>query len=159
MTENTPSSAELLAFTTEVVAAHLGNNAVSPADVPALIKAVHDTLAETSSTQPQAEPTPTPAVPIKKSVQPDYLVCLEDGKKLKTLKRHLFTSHDMTPEEYREKWGLNRDYPMVAPNYAQQRSELATRIGLGKRATKGTQKTKSGSKRQPRRTRKVHGTE
>lgn len=155
MADDIPSSAELIALTTQVVSAHVGNNAVSPADVPALIKAVHDALVESSGTKFQEEPAPTPAVPIKKSVQPDHLVCLEDGKKHKMLRRHLLTAHGMTPDEYRERWGLGRDYPMVAPNYAQQRSELATRIGLGKRPKTGDQKKSAGVKRQPRKARKA----
>lgn len=121
---------ELLELTTEIVAAHVSNNAVQVADLPGLIKEIHGTLAGLGKAEPEPE-RPQPAVPIKKSVTPDYIVCLEDGKKLKMLKRHLKTAYNMTPEEYRERWGLAPDYPMVAPNYAQHRSNLAKQIGLG----------------------------
>ncbi len=125
---------ELLEHTTEIVAAHVANNPVSVNDLPDLIRQVYSTLAQVDAVaSPQVE-KPQPAVPIKKSVTPDYLICLEDGKKLKMLKRHLKTAYDMSPEEYREKWGLPHDYPMVAPNYAAQRSTLAKKIGLGTRA-------------------------
>ncbi|MBB4314631.1 putative transcriptional regulator [Roseospira marina] len=102
-------------------------------DLTALIQDVHRSLSTIGQATPEAE-RPQPAVPIKKSVQPDFIVCLEDGKKLKMLKRHLKTAYDMTPEEYRDRWGLPTDYPMVAPNYAQHRSALAKKIGLGTRA-------------------------
>jgi predicted transcriptional regulator len=124
---------ELMVLTTNIVSAHVSNNSVAVADLPRLIQDVHDTLASLSQ-GPAAEPErPTPAVPIKKSIMPEYLVCLEDGKKLKMLKRHLKTAYNMTPEEYRERWGLSADYPMVAPSYAKQRSRLAKEIGLGTR--------------------------
>jgi predicted transcriptional regulator len=127
------SHADLLALTTEIVSSHVSNNTVSQQDISGLIEQVFRTLsglghgvsAAASGDRPQ------PAVPIKKSVTPDYIVCLEDGKKLKMLKRHLKTAYDMSPEEYRERWGLPNDYPMVAPNYAKQRSRLAKDIGLG----------------------------
>ena len=125
---------ELLALTTNIVAAHVSNNSVALTDLPRLIREVHDTLA-TVGAAPQREPErPAPAVQIKKSVTPEFIICLEDGKKLKMLKRHLKTAYNMTPEEYRERWGLAADYPMVAPNYAKQRSKLAKEIGLGTRA-------------------------
>ncbi len=127
---------ELLSLTTDIVAAHVSSNTVPVADVPKMIEEVFRTLAQVGSESAQPE-RPTPAVPIKKSVTPEYIVCLEDGKKLKMLKRHLKTAYDMTPEEYRERWGLSADYPMVAPNYAQHRSELAKKIGLGTKARKG----------------------
>ncbi|HLW26332.1 MAG TPA: MucR family transcriptional regulator [Kiloniellales bacterium] len=133
----TPKSSELLSLTTNIVSAHVSNNAVSPGDVPTLIREVYEVLAEVGGSAPKQEERPEPAVPIKKSITPDYLVCLEDGKKLKMLKRHLKTAYGMTPEEYREKWGLPSDYPMVASNYARQRSELAKQIGLGRQARKG----------------------
>ncbi len=110
-------------------------------DLPGLIATVHETLG-TLGTE-EAAPRPKPAVPIKQSVKPDYIVCLEDGEKMKMIKRHIKTSHNMTPEEYRQRWGLSRDYPLVAPNYAKQRSALAKKIGLGRKA--GT-KTKKPSK-------------
>ncbi|MCB9983223.1 MAG: MucR family transcriptional regulator [Rhodospirillales bacterium] len=126
---------EYLAFATEIVSAYLSNNAVAPGDIPAIIEQVYRTLANVNADSHfSGADRPQPAVPIKKSVMPDYLICLEDGKKLKMLKRHLKTAYGMSPEEYRERWGLPRDYPMVAPNYAEQRSKLAKDIGLG---TKG----------------------
>ena len=115
----------------EVVAAYVRNNPVPTKDLAGVINTVHNSLADLSnggSEQPQLR---DPAVPVRKSIRPDYIVCLEDGKKLKMLKRHLRTSYGMTPEEYRLKWGLAPDYPMVAPNYAKQRSEFAKKIGLG----------------------------
>ncbi|HTK83811.1 MAG TPA: MucR family transcriptional regulator [Patescibacteria group bacterium] len=122
----------LLALTTEIVAAHLGNSQVASEEIPTVIQKVYQTLAgldgsgkETGADRPQ------PAVPVKKSVNPEYIVCLEDGKKLKMLKRHLKSAYGMTPEQYRERWSLPADYPMVAPNYARQRSRLAKEIGLG----------------------------
>jgi predicted transcriptional regulator len=127
-----PPAADLLGLTAEIVAAHVSNNPVSLGDLPNLIQEVYRTLASVG--QPAAKPQPErpqPAVPIKKSITPEYLVCLEDGKKLKMLKRHLQTSYNMTPEQYRERWGLPPDYPMVAPNYAKHRSTLAKKIGLG----------------------------
>jgi predicted transcriptional regulator len=125
---NSDQSSDLLALTTEIVAAHVSNNTVPVGDLPQLINQVYNSLANIGSV-PAA-----PAVPIKKSVHPDFIVCLEDGKKLKMLKRHLKTAYNMTPEAYRERWGLTADYPMVAPNYARQRSRLAKEIGLGTRA-------------------------
>ena len=131
--EQTIGRGEILALTTEIVSAHLANNSVTQNDVAGLIQSVFSKLTELA----QGEETPsvelTPAVPIKKSVTDDYIVCLEDGKKLKMLKRHLKTAYNMSPEEYRERWGLPADYPMVAPNYAKQRSKLAKDIGLGTR--------------------------
>ncbi|MFQ5774125.1 MAG: MucR family transcriptional regulator [Kiloniellaceae bacterium] len=125
---------ELLALTTNIVAAHVANNSVALADLPRLIREVHETLASVGAGAAREPERPTPAVPIRKSVTPEHIVCLEDGKKLKMLKRHLKTAYNMTPEEYRERWGLAADYPMVAPNYAKQRSKLAKEIGLGTRA-------------------------
>jgi predicted transcriptional regulator len=121
---------EMLELTTEIVAAHVGNNPIPASELPSLIQEVYRTLVSVGTTPPVPE-RPNPAVPPKKSVFPDYIVCLEDGKKLKMLKRHLKTSYNMTPEEYRERWGLGSDYPMVAPNYAKHRSNLAKEIGLG----------------------------
>ena len=125
---------ELLVLTSEIVSAYVANNALSTAEVPALIESVFKTLSHVDVGQDLHKDRPQPAVPIKKSVQPDYLICLEDGKKLKMLKRHLKTAYNMSPAEYRERWGLPSDYPMVAPNYAERRSQLAKEIGLG---TKG----------------------
>ena len=114
---------------TEIVSAYVSNNNVPTNQIADLIMSVHQTLMNVGETPPQ---TLRPAVPIKQSVKPDYIVCLEDGKKLKMLKRHLRTSYNLSPKEYRQKWGLLVDYPMVAPKYAAQRSELAKKIGLGK---------------------------
>ncbi|MTI08743.1 MucR family transcriptional regulator [Curvivirga aplysinae] len=137
MTENTPkldASDSLLELTSEIVAAHVSNNSVNAEELPALIEQVYSTLANVGSGGDAIDDDqPITAVPIKKSITPDYIICLEDGKKLKMLKRHLKTAYDMTPEEYKERWGLPADYPMVAPNYAKQRSKLAKKIGLGTR--------------------------
>lgn len=122
---------DLLALTTDIVSAHLANNQVAADEIPAIIQRVYRTLATVNGDGGVSAERPQPAVPIKKSVTPDYIICLEDGKKLKMLKRHLKTAYDMTPEDYRERWGLPADYPMVAPNYAKQRSRLAKEIGLG----------------------------
>ncbi|MEX0921493.1 MAG: MucR family transcriptional regulator [Rhodovibrionaceae bacterium] len=132
-----PKPSELLSLTSNIVAAHVANNSVPVADLSILIRDVYNTLANVGGSAPKIEERPTPAVPIKKSIAPDHIICLEDGKKLKMLKRHLKTAYNMTPEEYREKWGLPADYPMVAPNYAKQRSRLAKQIGLGTRARRG----------------------
>ncbi len=133
MNSESPSNA-LLSLTTEIVAAHVSNNTVPLSELPSLIEQVYRSLASVGTEPAPVEERPQPAVPIKKSVTPDFIICLEDGKKLKMLKRHLKTAYDMTPEEYRERWGLPADYPMVAPNYARQRSSLAKQIGLGTRA-------------------------
>ena len=122
----------LLPLVTDIVAAHTSNNTVTLGDLPLLIREVFGALATVGGGPPVQE-RPAPAVPIKKSITPDYIVCLEDGKKLKMLKRHLRTAYGMSPEEYRERWGLPSDYPMVAPAYAKQRSRLAREIGLGTR--------------------------
>src|SRR5437899_7168295 len=136
--ETTEQSNDLLALTTEIVAAHVSNNTVAVNDLPQLINQIYSSLANigTAPTAPAARPQP--AVTIKKSVQPDFIVCLEDGKKLKMLKRHLKTAYNMTPESYRERWNLSPDYPMVAPNYARQRSRLAKEIGLSTRARRAS---------------------
>ncbi|NVJ98760.1 MAG: MucR family transcriptional regulator [Alphaproteobacteria bacterium] len=123
---------ELLALTAEIVSSHVANNSVDVAELPQLIEKVFQTLHALGGENAAAETRPEPAVPIKKSITPNYMICLEDGKKLKMLKRHLKTQYDMSPEEYRERWGLPGDYPMVAPNYAEQRRELAKKIGLGR---------------------------
>ncbi len=129
-------STELQSLTAKVVAAYVGNNAVAVNDLPSLISNVQAAfrgLGEEKAAP--AKPELTPAVPIKKSVTPDFIVCLEDGKKLKMLKRHLKTVYDLSPEEYRAKWSLPPEYPMVAPNYAKARSEMATKLGLGRKRT------------------------
>ena len=130
-----PNVSELLELTTEIVAAHASNNTVAPGDLPQLIQDVYKALV-VAGTTPAVPERPRPAVSVKKSVFPDYIVCLEDGKKLKMLKRHLKTAYNLTPQEYRERWGLPPDYPMVAPNYAKHRSNLAKKIGLGTRPRK-----------------------
>ena len=123
---------ELLEMTADIVSAYVGNNSVSAETLPSLIASIHAALSGVSSGPVEAEPEPKePAVPIRKSIAPDFLICLEDGRKFKSLKRHLRTKYDMSPEEYRAKWGLPKDYPMVAPNYAKARSELAKSMGLG----------------------------
>ena len=125
---------EFLGLTTEIVASFVGNNAVAVSDLPALIASVFQALRTTGQAEPEkTAATPTPAVPIKKSVQENFIICLEDGKKLKMLKRHLASRYNMTPEDYRRRWGLPKDYPMVAPAYAAQRSALARQIGLGRK--------------------------
>jgi predicted transcriptional regulator len=124
---------ELLALTAEIVAAHVGNNAVAGAEVAGLIQSVFDTLGRLAADEPVAAAELTPAVPIRRSVTENHIVCLEDGKKLKMLKRHLMTDHGVTPEQYRAKWSLRPDYPMVAPNYSAQRQTLARQIGLGRK--------------------------
>ena len=127
------SPEELLRMTTEVAAAYFSNNTLPSLQLPEVIKTIHDSLTALRSGNgaTPAEP-PSPAVPIKKSVTPDYIVCLEDGRKLKMLKRHLRTAFNMTPEDYRRRWSLPADYPMVAPTYAAKRSALAKKIGLGR---------------------------
>lgn len=127
-------SQDLLSLTSQIVSAHVSNNTVGMNDLPKLIHEVHRAL--TSVTDGGAGERPDPAVAIKKSVTPEYIVCLEDGKKLKMLKRHLRTAYDMSPEEYRQRWSLPHDYPMVAPNYAKHRSSLAKKIGLGTKGRK-----------------------
>jgi predicted transcriptional regulator len=138
-------SDDLLKLATEIVSAYVSNNSVAASDLPSMIKSVHATLgglAGASSSEPQT--TQKPAVTVKKSITPEYIVCLEDGKKLKMLKRYLRSRYNMSPEEYRSKWGLPADYPMVAPNYAAQRSEFAKKIGLGKSSTPPRKKTRRG---------------
>jgi len=133
-------SDDLLRLASDIVAAYVSNNPIPVAEVPGMIKSVHATLGGLSTGMPlETTSTQKPAVPVKKSVTPEYIVCLEDGKKLKMLKRYLRSRYNLTPDEYRAKWGLTADYPMVAPNYAAQRSEFAKKIGLGRTApvTKG----------------------
>lgn len=125
-----PDQIELLKITAEIVAAHISRNPTSEDDLPMLIRRIHQTVADIALL-PARGSRPEPAVPVKKSIMPDYIVCLEDGKKMKMLKRYIKTVYNLTPDEYREKWGLPSDYPMVAPNYAQRRSDLAKEIGLG----------------------------
>ncbi len=133
MLKQPSSDDDLLALTAEIVSAHVSNNSTQPEALGGLIKAVFQTLSNIGSPKSAFE-TPEPAVPIKKSVFPDYLVCLEDGKKLKMLKRYLGARYHMTPDDYRHKWGLPKSYPMVAPNYAERRSMVAKSLGLGRKA-------------------------
>lgn len=135
MPDNADKS-ELLSLTADIVSAHVSNNRIDSADLPALIKQVYGTLSVLGGEVPAPAPVvaekPQPAISVKRSVTPEYIICLEDGKKLKMLKRHLMSHYNMTPEQYRERWGLPTDYPMVAPNYALHRQALAKKIGLGK---------------------------
>jgi predicted transcriptional regulator len=128
-------NADLIELSSEIVAAYVGHNALSPTDLPKLIGEVYAALkglgAGPSASEAEA---PKPAVPVRRSINPDYLICLEDGKKFKSLKRHLMTHHQLTPQQYREKWSLAADYPMVAPNYSATRSSLAKSSGLGRKA-------------------------
>lgn len=127
------SEEQLLQMTTQIVAAYVGNNTISSENLSDIIGTVHNSLKNLNGGAVEAEPEPVkPAVPIRRSITPDYLVCLEDGKRLKMLKRHLRTTYGMSPDDYRAKFGLPSDYPMVSPNYAAQRSEFAKKIGLGK---------------------------
>ncbi len=130
MADETPAL-DILALTAQIVSAHVKANSVTADVLPDLIRDVYRTVANLGAAPTPLPERPQPAVPVKKSVFPDFIVCLEDGKKLKMLKRHLMSSYNMTPDQYRERWGLGADYPMVAPNYAQHRSSLAKKIGLG----------------------------
>lgn len=131
------SKAELVELTAEIVSAYVGNNPISSTDLPSVINEVHRALssAVTEAEKPET-PELKPAVSIRRSVSPDYIICLEDGKKFKSLKRHLRTHYNLSPDEYRDKWSLPRDYPMVAPNYAEARSQLAKKMGLGQKGRK-----------------------
>ena len=128
----TMSTGSYIELTADIVSAYVSNNSVPPSDIPALINQVHGALVRVSSGQGEAPAEPLkPAVPVKRSITNEHILCLEDGKKFKSLKRHLRTQYNLTPEQYREKWGLAPDYPMVAPNYAAARSQLAKQMGLG----------------------------
>ncbi|WP_369060904.1 MucR family transcriptional regulator [Caulobacter sp. 73W] len=133
--------AEIIEMTADIVSAYVGNNSVSASDLPALIQSIHRALADIATGAEPVEVAPKePAVPLKRSITPDHLVCLEDGRKFKSLKRHLRTKYNMSPEEYRAKWNLPKDYPMVAPNYAKARSDLAKQMGLGQGGRKPARK-------------------
>lgn len=131
MESNDNLNETLITLTADIVSAHVSNNSVAVNDLPVLIQNVHSALTALGGAADVPEIKQEPAVSIRSSVKPDFIVCLEDGKKLKMLKRHLMTHYQMTPDQYRQKWGLNSDYPMVAPNYAEQRRSLAKKIGLG----------------------------
>lgn len=137
MDEQTDMQETLITLTADIVAAHVSNNSVAVSDLPLLIQNVHGALLGLGTDSSEPEVKQEPAVSVRASVKPDYIVCLEDGKKLKMLKRHLMTHYQMTPEQYRAKWNLPADYPMVAPNYAEQRRTLAKKIGLGTKRRKG----------------------
>lgn len=140
MAEQTEPTSEIISLTADIVAAYVGNNPLPAAELPSLIVSIHSSLSGIGQPAVPEQPALTPAVNPKRSVFPDYIICLEDGKKFKSLKRHLSVHYGLTPEEYREKWGLARGYPMVAPNYAAQRSALAKSIGLGRKAAVKTTK-------------------
>lgn len=138
--DNNDTNEMLITLTADIVAAHVSNNSVAVSDLSALISNVHNALAGLSAGNSAPVATPEPAVPVRSSIKRDYIVCLEDGKKLKMLKRHLMTHYGMTPDDYRAKWGLAADYPMVAPAYAEQRRDLAKAIGLGRAPGSGRKK-------------------
>ncbi len=123
----------LITLTSDIIAAHVSNNNVNGEELPSLITSVYGALAGLGNAPAPVEVRPEPAVSVRTSIKPDYIVCLEDGKKLKMLKRHLMTHYNLTPEQYRQRWNLPADYPMVAPNYAEKRRELAKKIGLGRK--------------------------
>lgn len=133
MNDRSAAHQELLSLTADIVSSHVANNTVAVSDLPHVIEHVYTTLARLGTDVKPPEPKQEPAVSIRTSIKPEYIVCLEDGKKLKMLKRHLMTHYGLTPDGYRAKWGLAADYPMVAPNYAAQRRMLAKKIGLGKK--------------------------
>jgi predicted transcriptional regulator len=137
MAESNENDETLINLTADIVSAHVSNNSVAVNDLPNLIANVHAALSGLGVRTEEAPARPEPKVSIRSSVKPDYIVCLEDGKKLKMLKRHLNTHYQLTPDQYRQKWGLGADYPMVAPNYAEQRRTLAKKIGLGTKPRKG----------------------
>jgi predicted transcriptional regulator len=143
---DTPEDTHLLSLTTKIVSAYVSKNPTKPESLPPLIKSVFDAITN-AGTEAEKPAKLEPAVPIKRSVFPDYIICLEDGKQLKMLKRHLATTYQMTPQQYRERWGLPSDYPMVAPNYAERRSALAKQIGLGRRTVDAEVKPAEAPKR------------
>jgi predicted transcriptional regulator len=145
-------SPDYIRLAADIVAAFVRNNSLRTAELPTLIESVHGAIAKTAAGKAEEPVAPqAPAVPVKKSVTPDYIICLEDGKKFKSLKRHLRTAYNLTPEQYRAKWNLPSDYPMVAPNYAKARSELAKTIGLGQKRRKSPS-VKGGASAKRRRT-------
>lgn len=137
MTDSAKTDDVLITLTADIVAAHVSNNSVAVSDLPMLIQNIHGALSGLGQAVPAEQVKQEPAVSVRSSVKPDFIVCLEDGKKIKMLKRHLMTHYQLTPEQYRAKWNLPADYPMVAPNYAAQRRTLAKKIGLGTKRTSG----------------------
>lgn len=154
MDENLAPALDLLPLAARIVSAHVANNSMAIADVPSLITAVYGALAGLGASTPIEEAAPVPAVSIRRSVRPDFLICLEDGIKLKMLKRHLMIHFQMTPDDYRAKWSLPADYPMVAPNYAELRRTLALKIGLGRKTVKSSPKPAASP---PKKTKKPRG--
>ena len=152
--DNSLNAGDTLQLATDIVAAFVSNNTMSADKLPGLLQEVHDAVRALASGGTASAGSQQPAVPIKKSVTADYVICLEDGKKLKMLKRYLRTQYGMSPEDYRRKWGLPADYPMVAPNYAKRRSEFAKEIGLGKSGSAASPRRKSTKKTAKKRTRK-----
>ncbi len=141
------NKAEMIEMTADIVAAYVENNSVATSDLPALIQSIHKALTSVASGGEAVEPPPKePAVPVRRSITPDFLICLEDGRKFKSLKRHLRTKYNMSPEDYRSKWGLAKDYPMVAPNYAKARSDLAKQMGLGQGGRQAAKGGKRGAR-------------
>jgi predicted transcriptional regulator len=142
MDQNPDDRQDVTPFAADIVSAYVGNNSISASELPLLIANVHAALQQIASGQPKGSEAPlSPAVPVKKSVTPEAIICLEDGKAFKSLKRHLMTKYGMSPDEYRAKWGLPADYPMVAPAYAEARSQLAKSMGLGQQRRKAALKT------------------
>jgi predicted transcriptional regulator len=138
------AQSDLMEVTAGLVAAYVGGNTIAAADVPALIRSVHQALSTVGAKAEPSEVSREPAVSIRRSITPDYLICLEDGRKFKSLKRHLRTKYDLSPEQYRARWDLPKDYPMVAPNYAQARSDLAKQMGLGQGGRKPARRGRGG---------------
>jgi len=159
MSEVSEDDSTLITLTADIVAAHVTNNSVAVADLPSLIQNVHGTLSNLGKSEPAAETKQEPAVSVRASIKPDYIVCLEDGKKLKMLKRHLMTHYQMTPADYRSKWNLPADYPMVAPNYAEQRRTLAKSIGLGRKPKAASAAPAKATKAAPARRGRAKSTE
>lgn len=145
--DNEGNDTDIITLTADIVAAHVSNNSVALNDLPQLISNVHGALRALNGAKAAPEVRQEPKVSVRSSIKPDYIVCLEDGKKLKMLRRHLMTHYQLTPDQYRQKWQLNSDYPMVAPNYAEQRRALAKAIGLGTNRRKPVKKEKSSAKR------------
>ena len=143
------ANSEILGLVSDIVSAHVSNNSISIGDLPGLIKSVHDALAGLGQPEQPAEEPRTPAVPVRSAVKPDSIACLDCGQRSKMLRRHLRVQHDLTPEQYRERWSLPRDYPLVAANYAERRRDLAKSIGLGRKPTKPEPDTPAAKRKTP----------